>query len=165
MHTRILSAAFILLAAAAAFCQSGPAEPGAAGASPTGWWKTIDDKTGQPKSIVHIQKAGDALTGAVEKLFRRPDEEQNPVCLACAGERKDKPIVGMTILWGLRPGKEGWENGSVLDPNNGKIYRCKLTLSPDGQSLTVRGFLGISLLGRSQTWKRVPADAIPNLLR
>jgi uncharacterized protein (DUF2147 family) len=59
----------------------------------------------------------------------------------------------------MRPSGEGWEGGSVLDPKNGKTYRCKLTLSPDGQSLTVRGYLGISLLGRSQTWKRVPPEA------
>jgi uncharacterized protein (DUF2147 family) len=159
MRKRIPLAAFMLLAATSAFCQSGTANR--EGADPTGWWKTIDDETGQAKSIVHIQMAGDALTGAVEKLFRKPDEEQNPVCRACAGERKDKPIKGMTILWGLRPAKGGWENGSVLDPNNGKIYRCKLTLSPDGQALTVRGYLGISLLGRSQTWKRVSPEEAP----
>jgi uncharacterized protein (DUF2147 family) len=155
MRIRIPFTASILLAVAAAYCQSGPA-----GLSPEGWWKTIDDKTGKAKSIVHIEKAGDALTGAVEKLFRQPDEEQHPVCRECAGDRKDKPIEGMTILWGMRPAKAGWENGSVLDPNNGKIYRCKLALSPDGQSLTVRGYLGISLLGRSQTWKRVAKEEI-----
>jgi uncharacterized protein (DUF2147 family) len=161
MRIRIPIAAFILWSAATVFSQSGSAGGGPVGAGPEGWWKTIDDKTGQAKSIVHIRKAGDGLTGAVEKLFRRPDEEQAPVCHDCSGDRKDKPILGMTILWGMRPAGEGWDNGSVLDPKNGKIYRCKLTLSPDGQSLTVRGYLGISLLGRSQTWKRVPQEEIP----
>lgn len=126
--------------------------------SPEGWWKTIDDKTGQVKSIVHITGGGDTLGGRIEKLFRRPEQIQDPVCISCSGERKNKRILGMTIMWGLRPAKAGWDDGSVLDPANGKIYRCKVSLSPDGQSLTVRGYIGISLLGRSQTWKRVPPE-------
>ena len=126
--------------------------------SPEGRWRTIDDKTGRVKSIVHIARSGDTLGGRVEKLFRLPEEIQDPVCKACTGERKDQRIVGMTIMWGLRPSKDGWDQGFVLDPQNGKTYRCKLTLSPDGQALTVRGYLGISLLGRSQTWKRLPPE-------
>jgi uncharacterized protein (DUF2147 family) len=118
----------------------------------------VDDKTGQVKSIVRITRGGDTLSGRIEKLFRKPDEIQDPVCKACTGARKDQRIIGMTIMWGLRPSGQGWDGGSVLDPANGKIYRCKLSLSPDGQSLTVRGYLGISLLGRSQTWKRVSAE-------
>jgi uncharacterized protein (DUF2147 family) len=126
--------------------------------SPEGYWKTIDDKTGEAKSIVRIAAGGDTLGGVIEKLFRKPGEIQDPVCKACSGERKEKRIIGMTILWGLRRSGEGWDGGSVLDPANGKIYRCKLALSRDGQSLTVRGYLGISLIGRSQTWQRVPAE-------
>lgn len=126
--------------------------------TPEGWWKTVDDKTGRVKSIVRITVGGDTLSGKVEKLFRKPDEIQDPVCIKCSGERKDKRIVGMIIMWGLHPSGEGWDGGSVLDPANGKVYRCKLSLSPDNQSLTVRGYLGISLLGRSQTWKRVSAE-------
>lgn len=130
----------------------------AQGPSPEGWWKTVDDKTGRVKSIVHITRGGDTLSGKVEKLFRLPEEIQDPMCIKCSGDRKDKRIVGMTIMWGLRPSGDAWDHGSVLDPANGKVYSCKLTLSPDNQSLTVRGYLGISLIGRSQTWKRVSPD-------
>src|SRR3954470_21132903 len=84
--------------------------------SPEGWWKTIDDKTGQVKSIVHITRGGDTLGGRIEKLFRRPDQIQDPVCISCSGERKNKRILGMTIMWGLHPAKAGWDDGSVLDP-------------------------------------------------
>lgn len=153
---RSLSAALLFLAAAA-FGQTHPPAT-AANASPAGWWKTIDDKTGKAKSIVHITVAGDTLGGTVERLFRGPDEIQNPLCRECPGDRKGKPIIGLTIMWGMHPAADGWGNGSVLDPNNGKVYRCKLAVSPDGQSLTVRGYIGISLLGRSQTWKRVPPE-------
>ena len=141
----------ILLLAAASLAS-------AQGLSPEGWWKTVDDKTGRVKSIVHITRGGDTLSGKVEKLFRRPEEIQDPVCIKCSGERKDKRIVGMVILWGLHPSGESWDGGSVLDPANGKVYSCKLSLSQDSQSLIVRGYLGISLLGRSQTWKRVSPE-------
>lgn len=142
----------VLAFAAGAFAQ---------GPTPEGRWKTIDDKTGRTKAIVHIVKDGDALRGSIEKLFRLPEEIQDPVCKACAGDRKDKRIVGMTILWDLRAVDGAWDKGSILDPENGKIYRCKASLSADGQSLTVRGYLGFSLLGRSQTWKRVPPGEEP----
>jgi uncharacterized protein (DUF2147 family) len=141
----------ILLLAAACFAS-------AQGLSPEGWWKTVDDKTGRVKSIVHITRGADTLSGKVEKLFRLPEEVQDPVCIKCSGERKEKRIVGMVIMWGLRSSGEGWDGGSVLDPANGKVYSCKLSLSKDNQSLTVRGYLGISLLGRSQTWKRVSPE-------
>ena len=141
----------ILLLAAAVFAS-------AQGLSPEGWWKTVDDKTGRVKSIVHITRGGDTLSGKIEKLFRLPEEIQDPVCIKCSGERKDKRIVGMIIMWGLRPSGAGWDGGSVLDPANGKVYSCKLSLSQNGQSLTVRGYLGFSLLGRSQTWNRVSTE-------
>ncbi|MBW8889430.1 MAG: DUF2147 domain-containing protein [Fibrobacteres bacterium] len=143
----------VLLLAAASFAS-------AQGLSPEGWWKTVDDKTGRVKSIVHITRGGDTLSGKIEKLFRRPEEIQDPVCIKCSGERKDKRIVGMTIMWGLHPSGAGWDGGSVLDPANGKVYSCKLSLSEDSQSLTVRGYLGFSLLGRSQTWKRVLPEEV-----
>lgn len=122
--------------------------------SPDGLWKTVDDRSGRVKAVVRIERGGDTLGGVIERLFRLPDEVQDPVCKACEGDRKDKRIVGMTILWGMHPARKGWEGGSILDPENGKVYSCKLSLSPDGQSLIVRGYLGFSWLGRSQTWKR-----------
>jgi uncharacterized protein (DUF2147 family) len=119
-----------------------------------GSWKTIDDKDDQPRSIVEIFEESGELKGAVKQIFPRPADLPGDPCEKCTGERKNKPVKGMTILWGLkRDGKE-FTGGEILDPNNGKIYRCKMKLSEDGNKLLVRGFLGVSLIGRTQTWLR-----------
>jgi uncharacterized protein (DUF2147 family) len=124
-------------------------------AMPVGVWKTIDDKTGKERSIVRISEVNGELQGVVEQLFDLPGDDPKHLCKDCKGERKDKPIVGMTILWGLKQHGNEWSGGEILDPKNGKIYRCKMTLSEDGRTLNVRGFIGISLIGRSQTWHRM----------
>ncbi len=121
---------------------------------PTGVWKTIDDKTKKERSIVRITEVNGEFRGVVEKLFDQPGDDPAHLCKDCKDERKDKPIVGMTILWGLKKDGAGWAGGEILDPKNGKIYRCKMTLGQDGKTLNVRGFIGISLIGRSQTWYR-----------
>ena len=122
--------------------------------SPVGVWKSIDDKTKSERSIIRITEVNGELNGVVEKLFDQPGDDPAHLCKECKGDRKDKPIVGMTILWGLKKDGDTWAGGEILDPHNGKIYRCKMTLSEDGKSLNVRGFIGISLIGRSQTWWR-----------
>ncbi len=123
-------------------------------ATPVGLWKTIDDGTGNPRSHVRIEEVNGELQGKVEKIFPFPGDDPENLCDKCKGERKDKPVVGMTILWGLKDDGGVWKGGQILDPDNGKIYRCKMTLSDDGQALDVRGFIGISLIGRTQTWLR-----------
>lgn len=124
--------------------------------SPIGYWKTIDDVTGKPKSIVAIYEAPDhTLTGKVLKLFSEPDR----LCTACGGELRDKPIVGMVVINNLKQSEKRlaeWGNGSILDPKNGKSYQCTLKVSEGGQKLNVRGFIGLPLFGRSQTWERLP---------
>lgn len=122
--------------------------------SPAGVWKSIDDKTKKERSIIRITEVDGEFKGVVEKLFDQPGDDPAHLCKECKGERKDKPIVGMTILWGLKKDGDIWAGGEILDPHNGKTYRCKMTLSDDGKSLNVRGFIGISLIGRSQTWWR-----------
>jgi len=123
--------------------------------SPVGLWKTIDDKTQQPRSLVRIVEAGGALEGRIEQLLnRQPDDDPQNLCRACKGERKDRPVIGMKILWGLVKDGDAWEDGEILDPKNGKTYSCKMRVSPDGSKLEVRGFIGLSLIGRSQTWIR-----------
>jgi uncharacterized protein (DUF2147 family) len=121
--------------------------------SPAGAWKTIDDKTGQPKSIVEITEANGELTGKVKEVLQS-DQGPNPICKECDGERKNQPITGMTIIWGMKKDGEEWSGGKILDPKNGKIYGCKMHLTDGGQKLEVRGFIGFSLLGRSQVWER-----------
>jgi uncharacterized protein (DUF2147 family) len=126
----------------------------AADATPAGVWKTIDDKTGQPKSIVEISDQNGELTGKVTQVLQS-DQGPNPICKECEGERKNQPVTGMTIIWGMKKsGEDEWSGGKILDPKNGKIYGCKMHLVDNGQKLDVRGFIGFSLLGRTQTWER-----------
>jgi uncharacterized protein (DUF2147 family) len=126
----------------------------AAAGTPVGAWRSIDDKTRQERSIIRITEENGELRGMVEKIFDQPDDDPAHLCKECKGDRKDKPIVGMTILWGLKKDGDTWTGGEILDPKNGKIYRCKITPSADGKRLDVRGYIGISLIGRTQTWHR-----------
>lgn len=122
--------------------------------SPVGVWRTIDDKTKKERSIIRITEANGEFRGVVEKIFDQPGDDPAHLCKECKGDRKDQPVIGMTILWGLRKDGNGWAGGEILDPKNGRIYRAKMSLSEDGMSLNVRGFIGVSLIGRTQTWLR-----------
>jgi uncharacterized protein (DUF2147 family) len=123
-------------------------------ASPVGVWKTIDDASGKPKSLVRITESNGEFRGKVEKLFREPGEAPNPLCDKCQDERKDQPIIGMTILTGMKADGDQYDGGRILDPSNGKIYRSRMSLGKDGKTLDVRGYIGVPLLGRTQTWLR-----------
>ena len=122
-------------------------------ATPVGLWKTIDDETKQEKSYVRITEAGGALTGRIEKLL--DPAKQDSKCDKCADERKDKPVVGMTIIRNAKPddNKEHWEGGDILDPNNGNVYRLRLKPLDSGKKLEVRGYIGPFY--RNQQWIRV----------
>jgi uncharacterized protein (DUF2147 family) len=122
--------------------------------SPAGLWQTIDDKTGKERSLVRIVENNGIFEGRVEKIFEQPGDDPNHLCKKCEGERKDKPIIGMTFLWGLKKDGEQYGGGEILDPKNGKIYRAKMQLIEGGRKLEVRGYLGLSWFGRSQTWLR-----------
>ncbi len=122
--------------------------------SPVGLWRTIDDKTGKEKSLVRIVEANGELRATIEKLFREPHEEPNPNCDKCPGERKNKPVLGMMIMTGLKKSGSEYDGGEILDPANGKTYRVKMWTAEGGKKLNVRGFIGVSLLGRTQVWVR-----------
>src|SRR4029450_10476234 len=122
--------------------------------SPAGLWKTIDDKTGMERSLVRIAENNGVFEGKGEKIFQQPAEAPSHLCKKCDGERKDKPILGMTFLWGLKKDGDQYSGGEILDPKNGKIYRAKMRLTEGGRKLEVRGYIGLSLFGRSQTWLR-----------
>jgi len=144
-------------AAALMFALLGALAQAADLSTPVGLWRTIDDKTGKERSLLRIVDAGGTLEGSIEKtLNRQPDDDPDGLCRACPGARKDKPIEGMVILWGLTKDGDQWAGGSILDPKNGKTYRCKVKLADGGMKLEVRGFIGVSLLGRTQTWVREP---------
>jgi uncharacterized protein (DUF2147 family) len=121
--------------------------------TPVGTWKTIDDETGQAKALIQITESGGKLEGKIIKVLKS-DDGPNPVCKKCDGERKDKPVEGMTILWGLSKDGDEWNGGQILDPKNGKIYKAKMSLDDGGRKLNVRGYIGFSLMGRSQVWLR-----------
>lgn len=113
-----------------------------------GKWTTIDDETGEPKSVVEIfQKSDGKYYGKIEKLLIKPDSDN---CVKCKDDRKDKPLVGLEILRGLRQDGKEFTGGNIMDPKSGKVYKC--TITRDGDKLNVRGYIGFSLIGRTQVW-------------
>ncbi len=142
---------------AVAFLLAGTAFGAAAQAtSPAGLWRTIDDSSKKDKSLVRIVETNGVYSGKVEKIVD-PDSPKDAVCKDCADDRKDKPIVGMTIIRNVKASaddKDVFEGGDILDPNNGKVYRVKLKLIDNGSKLDVRGYIGTPMLGRTQTWVR-----------
>ena len=126
-------------------------------ATPVGTWKTIDDESKKEKSLIRVSESGGVLTGKLEKLLD-PATKPDAVCEKCTDDRKDKPLVGMTIIKGVKPhegDKAMWDGGEILDPNNGKTYKVRLTPGDGGKTLAVRGYIGAPMLGRTQTWIRV----------
>jgi len=142
---------------AIAFLLAGTAFGAAAQAtSPAGLWRTIDDSSKKDKSLVRIVETNGVYTGKVEKIVD-PDSPKDATCKECSDDRKDKPIVGMTIIRNVKASaddKDVFEGGDILDPNNGKVYRVKLKLIDNGSKLDVRGYIGTPMLGRTQTWVR-----------
>ena len=125
----------------------------AAGPSPVGTWRTFDDTEGGKESgAVTIFDNGGQLYGNVSDIT--DPAKANATCTACTDDRKDKPVMGLQILRGMKPDGDEWDGGQILDPKNGKVYKCSMHLEDNGQKLLVRGYIGISLLGRTQTWVR-----------
>lgn len=145
MRLKALLLALPLLAAQLAWAED---------ATPVGLWRTIDDETGKPKALVRISETAGELSGRIEKLFRQPDQDQNPRCDHCSDSRHNQPLVGMVILNGMKRDGEEWVGGQILDPASGKIYKSRLKLAEQGRKLDVRGYIGIPALGRSQIWLR-----------
>ncbi|MGV8826641.1 DUF2147 domain-containing protein [Methylibium petroleiphilum] len=146
MMKHVITACLLSLAALAAQAQ----------ATPAGLWKTVDDDTGKEKSLVRISEAGGVYTGKVEKLL--DPARQDARCDKCSDERKDQPVLGMTILRNIKQNAGDaalWDGGEILDPNNGKTYKLRVKPVDGGQKLEVRGYIGAPLLGRTQTWTRV----------
>lgn len=153
---RLHAVQVLVLAAALAVAPSAAQE-----SSPIGRWRTIDDKTGDAKSIVEIREVNGELRGTVLEVFSPPAPSSNPLCEHCPGERRNQPIVGMEILWGLRKDGDEYSGGRVLNPEDGKVYRCRLRVLDDGARLELRGYVGISLFGRTQVWLREEAPHAP----
>lgn len=149
---RSLKLAGLILSTLAAVSLGSPAW--ADDASPVGLWKNIDDVSGKPKALIRISEINGELQGKIEKLFRTPEEDQNPKCDKCSDARKDQPILGMVFMSGLKKDGDEYAGGEILDPDNGKVYKSKLHLTDGGKKISVRGYIGIPMLGRSQVWVR-----------
>ncbi|MFT7721594.1 MAG: DUF2147 domain-containing protein [Roseateles sp.] len=124
-------------------------------ATPVGVWKTIDDDGKTEKSLVRISEQGGVLVGSIDKLLD-PKAAADGRCDACTDDRKDKPVLGLQIIRGVKAEGDGvWGGGEILDPKNGKTYKTRLKPVDGGKRLEVRGYIGAPLFGRTQTWVRV----------
>jgi uncharacterized protein (DUF2147 family) len=122
----------------------------AADPAPVGLWKTIDDKTGRPKGIVRIFERKGELFGIIVAGL----QERKNICDLCKDDRKNKPLIGMEVIRHMKKTGDEFAGGEILDPESGSVYRCKLRVDDGGKKLLVRGYLGLALFGRTQTWVR-----------
>jgi uncharacterized protein (DUF2147 family) len=150
----------LTIALAAVFCSV--LGFGASAAEPTaiGLWQQVDDKTGEVGGWFLLFEKDGAYQGAIAKTFPKPGEDPNPPCKKCEGDQKNAPSLGLVLIKGMKRNGLKYEKGTILDPRDGKVYNAMMEVSADGKTLTVRGYLGFELLGRSQFWKRLPQEAL-----
>ena len=152
----IAIAALMSLNAAATAAPAG-AEPSAAGL-----WEQVDEKSGTPESWFRIVEKDGVYIGTIVKMFQKPGEPppESWRCTKCEGAEKDAQVLGLTLIKGMKRKGLSYEDGTIMDPRDGSVYRALMQVSPDGRKLEVRGYLGIALLGRTQTWNRLPDNAM-----
>ena len=157
MRAKLLTALAALLSLAAV--------AQALGTPPTasGLWQATDEETGQPTGWFLIRDHDGVYDGIIAKMFLKPGEDASVACVQCQDDRHNKPWLGLEIIRGMKQEGLQYENGSILDPRDGNVYNAMMTLAPDGQTLVVRGYLGISLFGRNQYWTRLPDSAYNEL--
>jgi len=128
--------------------------------SASGLWQAVDDDTHEPNAWFLIRDSGGGIyTGVIVRMFLKPGDDPNVQCDKCVDDRRNKPWLGLEIIRGMKREGMKYTDGTILDPRDGNIYSAQMTLTPDGQTLVVRGYLGISLLGKNQYWTRLPDTA------
>lgn len=142
----------LLLSSASALASGAAGAPDARLASPVGLWQPLDS-AGKPLGLIRIFESNGLYYGRIEPSS--PADDRTARCTRCTDERHNQPIIGLVLMRHLRPENGQYVGGDILDPDTGRIYGCMLRLTDGGHELIMRGFFGISLLGRSQTWRRV----------
>jgi uncharacterized protein (DUF2147 family) len=152
-----IAGAIVFVLAIAIAPATGVPQPSAAGL-----WEKADD-SGTPIAWFRIVDCNGVYQGKMARIFPRPGEEDPSRwrCTACQGDQKDAPVIGLTFIKGMRKNGLAYESGSILDPRTGFVYSARMELSPDGQQLTVRGYLGIPILGQSEVWRHIPDNSLP----
>jgi uncharacterized protein (DUF2147 family) len=131
----------------------------AASSAPTaaGVWQQVDD-SGKVGALVTITEDGGVFVGRLSRLFLDAGDDPNPICEKCPGDKLNQPLLGLVFIEGMKQSGLDYDGGTILDPETGKVYSASMRVSADGTLLTVRGYLGLSIFGRSQTWTRVESD-------
>jgi uncharacterized protein (DUF2147 family) len=158
----VFAAGLTVLPLAAVDAAPQRAAPVAAAPVAAGLWEQVDDK-GRVGGWFHIYERDGIYEGRIVKVFPRPGDKPNPVCTKCPGEQKNQPTLGLTLIKGMQRKGRNYESGTILDPRDGSVYQARMELSPDGQRLMVRGYLGIDLFGQSQIWRRLPESAMAEI--
>jgi uncharacterized protein (DUF2147 family) len=141
------------------FFVSGPIRSADLG-SPVGLWQAVDEDTKQPTGWFLISEHNGVYGGIIAKMYLKPGEDPNVVCSQCKDDRHNHPWLGLEIIRGMQQeGEDKYGGGTILDPRDGKVYKATMKLSPDGQTLIVRGYVGFELLGENQYWTRLPDSA------
>jgi uncharacterized protein (DUF2147 family) len=161
-HEDLMKLSSLTLMTAVAVIAIGAGTLGASAADPTaiGLWEQVDESSGKAESWFKISERNGVYEGNIVKIFFKPGEDPNWACDRCEGSEKGAPVLGLALIKGMQKNGLSYENGTIMDPRDGSVYRALMKLSPDGQKLEVRGFLGIALFGRSQVWNRLPDTAL-----